>query len=54
MSWLADPRIFNFVIMSLYALAVTRWVIHGSWWNAAYWASALCITVCLTFGYQTK
>jgi hypothetical protein len=51
-SILFDPRIFNFIIMSLYALAVLRWAWHGSLWNAAYWSGALLITLAVTFGYQ--
>lgn len=48
---LFDPRIFNYVIMSLYGLNTIRWAIHGSWADTGYWLSALGITFCVTFGY---
>jgi hypothetical protein len=46
-----DPRVFNFVIMSLYAANILRWAWHGSWPDAAYWFFALGITVTVTWGY---
>ncbi len=52
MKWLADPRIFNFVIMGLYALNVLRWALAGKWADAFYWLSALGITATVTFGYK--
>ena len=52
MQWLLEPRIFNFVIMSLYALNVIRWGINGSWADSFYWFGALWITCAVTFGYR--
>jgi hypothetical protein len=52
MSLLFDPRIFNFVIMGLYACNIVRWALHGSYVDAFYWASALGITATVTFGYK--
>jgi hypothetical protein len=49
---LLDPRIFNFVIMTLYGLAVIRWACEGKWADAAYWIFALGITATVTFGYK--
>jgi hypothetical protein len=49
---LADPRIFNFVIMALYAANAARWAIHGNWVDVCYWVSALGITATVTFGYS--
>lgn len=49
---LLDPRIFNYVIMGLYALNVIRWGIARSWVDAIYWGSALSLTMCITFGYK--
>lgn len=46
-----DPRLFNFVIMSLYAANILRWAWHGSWSDAAYWFFALGITATVTWGY---
>lgn len=52
MTWLSDPRIFNYVIMTLYALNAARWAIEGKWADMCYWLSALGITLTVTFGYQ--
>jgi hypothetical protein len=52
MMWLLDPRIFNFLIMGLYAINALRWAIHGSWADMSYWLSALAITATVTFGYK--
>jgi hypothetical protein len=48
---LLDPRIFNFIIMILYALNALRWAVAGSWADAGYWCGALWITGFVTFGY---
>lgn len=50
-SSLLDPKIFNYLIMTLYALAAARWAAYGSWADACYWLSALAITATVTFGY---
>jgi len=47
----SDPKVFNYLIMSLYAANVGRWAFHGSLVDSAYWACALGITLCVTFGY---
>lgn len=52
MSILSDPRIFNFIIMGLYALNAARWALYGSWGDVAYWLSALAITCSVTWGYR--
>lgn len=52
MSFITDPRIFNFVIMALYSANVLRWAWHGSWADASYWLCALGITVTVTWGYE--
>jgi hypothetical protein len=44
-----DPRIFNFIIMALYACAATRWAIAGKWFDALYWASAFALIIAVTF-----
>ena len=48
---ISDPRIFNFVIMALYALNAARWAYEGKWADTCYWLSALSITATVTFGY---
>lgn len=52
MSFLLDPKIFNYVIICLYCLNATRWAINGSWADMCYWLSALAITLTVTFGYK--
>jgi hypothetical protein len=52
MSILRDPRLFNFVIMTLYACSSLRWAISGRWADCCYWVSALAITATVTFGYK--
>lgn len=52
MNILRDPRLFNFIIMALYAFSSLRWSIAGKWVDAAYWVSALGITATVTFGYR--
>ena len=51
-SWLLEPRIFNFLIMGLYAVNALRWAMDGKWADACYWLSALAITATVTFGYS--
>lgn len=49
---LKDPRVFNYVIMSLYALNSARWAVDGKWADVCYWLSAFAITATVTFGYK--
>lgn len=51
-AFLLDPRVFNYVILVLYALNVVRWAIAGSTADACYWASAAAITATVTFLYK--
>jgi len=51
-TWLLDPRIFNYVILVLHALNVVRWIIARSVADACYWASAFAITFTITFLYK--
>jgi hypothetical protein len=50
-TWLLDPRLFNFVIMGLYSVNALRWAYEGKWADCCYWLSALAITATVTFGY---
>lgn len=52
MSWLTDPRIFNYIIMALYLLNAGRWAYEGKYADMCYWLSALAITATVTWGYQ--
>jgi len=47
-----DPRIFNYVIMTLYAANSLRWAFAGSWADSSYWFCALGITATVTWGYN--
>lgn len=49
---ISDPRIFNYVIIVLHALNVMRWAYHKSLADTCYWASALGITLTITFLYK--
>lgn len=52
MSILFDPKIFNYVIMTLYGLNAGRWAFQGNWTDVCYWLSALGITATVTWGYN--
>ncbi len=49
---LLDPKFFNYVIISLYALSALRWGYEKRWADMCYWLSALAITLTVTFGYK--
>jgi hypothetical protein len=49
---LLDPKIFNYLILSLYAINAGRWALFGSWADVSYWASAFAITATVTWGYN--
>ena len=51
-SRVSDPKIFNYVIMTLYALNSVRWGFAGKWADVCYWLSAFAITATVTFGYK--
>ena len=46
-----EPRIFNYVIMTLYVENALRWAFHGGWADVCYWLSAFAITATVTWGY---
>ncbi len=48
---LSDPRLINFVLLTLYAANAARWAVHGSWPDSLYWTGAFMITVAVTWGY---
>ena len=51
MSYLLDPKIFNFIIMGLYLTNAIWWAFHGKWADTS-WLSALAITATVTFMYK--
>ncbi len=52
MSFLLDPKIFNYVILTLYCMNSVWWVMAGSWGDALYWFAAFQITAAVTWGFQ--
>jgi hypothetical protein len=50
--FLTDPRLFNYLIMCLYAVSAIRWGVSARWADMCYWLSALAITATVTFGYK--
>ena len=52
MTWLFDPRLFNYVIMTLYVASSIWWACHGKWVDTCYWLSAFAITATVTWGYR--
>lgn len=49
---LLDPKIFNYVILSLYMLNAVRWSIDKKAADVCYWLSAAAITATVTFLYK--
>lgn len=49
---LLDEKLFNYLILVLYALNVARWAWAGSMKDVCYWTSAWCITATMTFLYD--
>lgn len=52
MKLLLDPKVFNYLIMTLYGLNVARWGVAGKVADVCYWLSALAITATVTFLYK--
>lgn len=52
MTWLfGDPRVFNYLILALFALNAIWWGLHGKGGDALYWASAFTLNLAITFGH---
>lgn len=49
MSWLLDPRVFNYTLIVLHALSAARWAYERRWWDCAYWLGCLWITLAVTY-----
>lgn len=52
LSIFADPKVFNYLIMSMYVLNAGRWAYEGKWADVCYWMSAFAITATVTWGYD--
>lgn len=52
---LLDPKIFNYIVMSLYVINMGWWgLVQGHWGQAWYWFSAAMITASVTWGGWVK
>ena len=49
---LIDPKLFNYIIMSLYLINSISWFLNRSIADGCYWLSALAITYTVTFLYK--
>jgi len=50
-----DPRIFNYLVMSLYVMNIMWWaLVQNNYGQAWYWASAASITASVTWGGWIK
>jgi len=47
-----DPKIFNYIIMTLYTINVAWWAYQGHYGQSWYWASAASITAAVTWGMK--
>lgn len=52
MKWLLDPKLFNYLILSLYLFSAARWAVAKSLADCCYWLSAFAITFTVTFLYR--
>ena len=53
MDWFfGNPKMFNYVILTLYGLNSCWWAFHGKWADTCYWVSAAAITATVTWGYR--
>lgn len=52
MKLILDPKVFNYLIMTLYLLNALRWGYEGKIADVCYWLSALAITATVTFLYK--
>jgi hypothetical protein len=48
MKWLLDPKLFNYLIIALFALAAIRWGIARNWPQVAYWIGAIILNLAVT------
>lgn len=52
MNLIFDPKIFNYIILALYAVNSLRWAFAGSWGDCLYWLAAFQITAAVTWGFS--
>lgn len=51
-AFLLDPKVFNYVILTLYMLNAVRWGFAHRIADVCYWLSAAAITATVTFLYN--
>jgi len=49
MSILADPKLFNYVLLALHGAAAVRHAAAVNLWDSAYWLCAFAITALMTW-----
>ena len=52
MAFLLDPKVFNYIILGLFALSAVRWAFAGAWIDVVYWVSSFALTATVTFGFK--
>lgn len=49
---LSDPRLFNYLLIILFALCSVRWAIARSWPDTLYWGFGCALNAVVTWGYH--
>jgi Flp pilus assembly protein protease CpaA len=49
MTWLFDPRIFNWLIIAMFVAAAIRWAFAGNWPQTGYWLAAAALNIAVLF-----
>lgn len=49
---ISDPRIFNWLVVALFAAASVRWMFAGHLWQSLYWALGASINAVVTMGFR--
>ena len=48
LKFLYDPRLINYVLMSLFLLNAIRWSFERQWGKVIYWIGSLVLTIGIT------
>lgn len=51
-AFFGNPKVFNYVILTLYCMNAGWWAWHGKWADTSYWLSAFAITATVTWGFK--
>lgn len=52
MKLLSDPRLFNYLLIILFALCSVRWAFARSWPDTLYWGFGCALNAVVTWGYH--